>query len=47
MMPSSKRCAPKPVDTPLGKIKFDERGDAIGVGFAVYQVQKGAYVEVK
>jgi branched-chain amino acid transport system substrate-binding protein len=36
-----------PVDTPLGKIKFDRRGDAIGVGFAMYQVRKGAYVEVK
>jgi branched-chain amino acid transport system substrate-binding protein len=35
------------VETPLGKIKFDKRGDAIGVGFSVYQVRKGAYVEVK
>ncbi len=35
------------VDTPLGSIHFDERGDATGVGFAVYQVKKGAYVEVK
>ncbi|MBN1829592.1 MAG: branched-chain amino acid ABC transporter substrate-binding protein [Deltaproteobacteria bacterium] len=35
------------VDTPLGKIKFDDRGDAIGVGFAMYQVRKGAYAEVK
>ena len=35
------------VDTPLGKIKFDGRGDAIGVGFAMYQVKNGAYVEVK
>jgi branched-chain amino acid transport system substrate-binding protein len=34
------------VETPLGKIRFDERGDAIGVGFSMYQVQKGAYVEV-
>jgi branched-chain amino acid transport system substrate-binding protein len=37
----------KPVDTPLGKIKFDERGDAIGVGFSMYQVQNGQYVELK
>ena len=37
----------KEVDTPLGMIKFDNRGDAIGVGFAVYQVQKGTYVAVK
>ena len=36
-----------PVDTPLGSIKFDDKGDAIGVGFSVYQVQKGAYVEVE
>jgi branched-chain amino acid transport system substrate-binding protein len=33
-------------DTPLGKIRFDERGDAIGVGFSMYQVRRGAYVEV-
>ncbi|MBB6481368.1 branched-chain amino acid ABC transporter substrate-binding protein [Spirochaeta isovalerica] len=35
------------VDTPLGSISFDEKGDAIGVGFAVYQVQNGQYVELK
>jgi len=35
------------VDTPLGKIKFDDRGDAIGVGFSVYQVKNGKYVEFK
>jgi branched-chain amino acid transport system substrate-binding protein len=35
------------VETPLGKIKFDERGDAIGIGFSVYQVKNGAYVELK
>jgi len=34
-------------DTPLGHISFDQRGDAIGVGFAVFQVQNGEYVEVK
>jgi branched-chain amino acid transport system substrate-binding protein len=37
----------KNVDTPLGSIRFDERGDAIGVGFAMYQVKDGHYVEVK
>jgi len=37
----------KDVETPLGKIRFDDRGDAIGVGFSMYQVQKGAYVELK
>lgn len=35
------------VETPLGKISFDERGDAIGVGFSMYQVKEGVYVEVK
>ncbi len=35
------------VETPLGKISFDKRGDAIGVGFAMYQVKNGVYVEVK
>lgn len=35
------------VETPLGKIKFDNKGDAIGVGFSMYQVQRGVYVEVK
>lgn len=33
-------------ETPLGKISFDERGDAKGIGFAMYQVQNGKYVEV-
>jgi len=35
------------VETPLGKISFDEKGDAIGVGFSMYQVRNGAYIEVK
>jgi len=34
------------VDTPLGSIRFDERGDAIGVGFSMYVVRGGAYQEV-
>lgn len=34
------------VDTPVGSIYFDEKGDAIGVGFSVYQVQKGKFVEL-
>ena len=37
----------KEADTPVGIIKFDDRGDAIGVGFAMYQVQNGQYVEFK
>lgn len=35
------------VDTTIGKISFDERGDAIGAGFSVYQVQNGVFVELK
>ncbi len=35
------------VDTPVGNIYFDEKGDAVGVGFVMYQVQKGEFVEVK
>lgn len=35
------------VDTPVGRISFDEMGDAIGVGFSVYQVRDGAFVEVR
>lgn len=34
------------VATPLGIIRFDDRGDAIGVGFSVYQVKNGVFVEV-
>ncbi len=35
------------VETPLGKIKFDNKGDATGIGFSIYQVQNGKYVEIK
>ncbi len=35
------------VETPVGSIHFDEKGDAVGVGFVMYQVKDGAYVEVK
>ena len=34
------------VDTPVGNIHFDEKGDAIGVGFSVYQVRDGVFVEL-
>ncbi len=34
------------VDTPVGTISFDEIGDAIGVGFSVYKVQDGVFVEM-
>jgi branched-chain amino acid transport system substrate-binding protein len=35
------------VTTPLGDISFDARGDAMGVGFSMYQVRDGSYVEVE
>lgn len=35
------------VETPLGKISFDERGDVIGFGFSIYQVKDGKFVELK
>ena len=35
------------VATPLGIIRFDGSGDAIGVGFSMYQVQNGVFVEMK
>jgi branched-chain amino acid transport system substrate-binding protein len=35
------------VETPLGKIKFDNRGDAEGVGFSMYRVKNGGYYELK
>lgn len=35
------------VETPLGKISFDAKGDVIGFGFSVYQVREGKYVELK
>ncbi|MFP4430293.1 MAG: branched-chain amino acid ABC transporter substrate-binding protein [Spirochaetota bacterium] len=34
------------VETPVGNISFDRIGDAEGVGFAIYQVQNGVYVEL-
>ncbi len=35
------------VDTPFGKIKFDQKGDPIGIGFSIYQVKDGQYVQVQ
>ena len=35
------------VDTPVGSIFFNEKGDAVGVGFSVYQVKDGQFVELK
>lgn len=35
------------VDTPLGKIHFDEKGDATGIGFSMYKVVNGVYEEIR
>jgi len=35
------------IDTPLGNISFNEKGDAIGVGFSMFQVKNGKYVEIR
>ncbi len=35
------------VSTTLGRISFDRNGDALGVGFSIYQVKNGIYAEVK
>ena len=35
------------VDTPLGRISFDKNGDATGIGFSVYRVVNGKFVEQK
>lgn len=34
------------VDTPLGKIRFNERGDAAGMALSIYQVKDGKFVEL-
>ena len=35
------------VDTPLGKIKFDRNGEAMGIGFSLHQVRNNVCVEIK
>ncbi len=35
------------VATPFGKIKFDAKGEPIGIGFSIYQVKDGKYVQVQ
>lgn len=37
----------KYVETPVGNIKFDSKGDAEGVGFSMYKVVNGAFSEIK
>jgi len=42
----SKALKTKYVETPLGNIRFDEKGDATGVGFSMYRVKNGVYIEL-
>ena len=35
------------VATPFGDLHFDKKGDAIGVGFSMYQVKDGQYVQIQ
>ncbi len=35
------------VATPFGALKFDAKGEPIGIGFTIYQVQNGQYVQVQ
>ena len=33
------------VETPLGKIRFDDKGDCEGAGFAMYKVVDGKFAD--
>lgn len=35
------------VATPFGRIKFDARGEPVGIGFTLYQVNNGQFVQVR
>lgn len=35
------------VATPFGNIKFDAKGEPVGIGFSIYQVQNGQFVQVQ
>ena len=35
------------VATPFGAIKFDARGEPVGIGFSIYQVNNGQFVQVR
>ncbi|MCK5097257.1 MAG: branched-chain amino acid ABC transporter substrate-binding protein [Desulfobacteraceae bacterium] len=43
----SKALKSESVETPIGNISFDERGDATGTGFSIFQVQNGVFAEYK
>lgn len=35
------------VATPFGNIRFDAKGEPVGIGFSIYQVRNGQFVEVQ
>lgn len=35
------------VDTPLGRIRFNDKGDAAGMGLSIYEVKDGKFVELE
>lgn len=35
------------VATPFGNIKFDAKGEPVGIGFSIYQVRNGQFVQVQ
>jgi branched-chain amino acid transport system substrate-binding protein len=35
------------VSTPFGNIRFDAKGDPVGIGFSIYQVRNGQFVQVQ
>ena len=37
----------EPVATPFGALTFDAKGEPIGIGFSIYQVKNGQYVQVQ
>ena len=41
----SKALKTETVETPLGRIGFDQNGDATGIGFTVYRVEQGVFKE--
>lgn len=43
----SKALKSSTVDTPIGAISFDKKGDATGIGFSVFKVENGDFTEIK
>lgn len=37
----------EPTETPFGSIRFDAKGDPLGIGFSIYTVKDGQFVQVR